>query len=190
MHIHSKKSKERTSSASQTAIQNTESSPLFLEDNRPHTTIQKKSTASAPIQLVKYIRKRNGQIVQVPDDYQKKSKERWAEAPAPAAVAPAAPAPAPVVAAPAGPTPTDIFLAKSPASFSLSGGKRTTLAGTKWFKVLYGDKDYSLHIHVKDNGGINHTDDKIKNRSGTREYYVNLPSSFNAKVKELNPFKK
>ncbi len=34
-----------------------------------------------PIQRVKYIRKRSGQIVAVEDDYKKKKNERWAEAP-------------------------------------------------------------------------------------------------------------
>ncbi len=106
-------------------------------------------------------------------------------------VRPVAVAPAPAAAAPAalgaGATPADVFQAADPARFRLSGGKRRTLAGTLWFKVLYGDRAFSLHIHVNARGTIQHTDDKIKNRGGV-EYYVNLSSAANAAVRALNPF--
>lgn len=41
--------------------------------------IQRRAAATGPVvQMVRYIRKRNGQIIEVPDGYKKTDKERWA----------------------------------------------------------------------------------------------------------------
>lgn len=214
MHINAEKSKETKAIPNQaTQLKKTNDSVFHFEDNRPQAATQRKINqafsakqtlpiqkkeqqhiaSNDTIQLVKYIRKRNGQVVEVADDYEKKKKEKWVAAPAAAAAAPLAAA-APVAAAAAVPVPAApdhraVFLATPAGSLHLSGGQRLTLAGTRWFKILYGDPDYSLHIHVKANGSIDHTDDKIKNKSGSSEIYVNLPPAFNERVKALNPFK-
>jgi hypothetical protein len=210
MNIHAEKSKENTTSPSQIVQQKATNNTAFqFEDNRPQTVIQKKINegfsaretkpiqkkesysikSNNTIQLVKYVRKKNGQIKQVPDGYNKPKKEKWAEAPAAAAAAPLAAA-APAAVAPVAPDHRAVFLATPAGNLRISGGQRSTLAGTRWFKVLYGDPDYSLHIHVRANGGINHADDKIKNRSGSSEIYVDLTPAFNQRVRALNPFRR
>lgn len=45
----------------------------------PHPQVLQSMTAVPVIQMVKYIRKKNGQIVQVEDGYNKKKDERWSD---------------------------------------------------------------------------------------------------------------
>lgn len=64
------------------------------------------------------------------------------------------------------------------------------MAGTRWFKVGWGPKGYSLHIHVKENGSIDNKEHKIRSDDFKQEIYVNnIPPPLYAKIKALNPFR-
>lgn len=87
-------------------------------------------------------------------------------------------------------TPEELFFSKASVnSYKLSGHQRTTKSGSRWFKILYGDKSFSLHIHLVGNESkttIDHSHDKIAH--GTKEFYVKLTDAQRQKTRELNPF--
>ena len=85
----------------------------------------------------------------------------------------------------------DSLLEAAPEHLVLLGGARYTTAGTPWFKIGWGPRSHSLHIHVfKDNERkINNKEHKIRSRDGTQLSYVpKIPSPLYRRIKRLNPF--